>query len=267
MAVPEYPNDRSLLSVIFINADEKAHDQAKDFLARMGLPNAEDGEYFSGPNVTRLYLPEGLSVSFLHRNVNPLAAAWSYLVPSRAVESARVYAARNVRDSEYLQPLYQEELSANCCLEIVAGLPRANVGRAGLAEMGKSLAAKNIDFYVRQEEFIGVIEKDGEQGHVVTNRRAVRIKNGNKPAGDGDTALQDKIYGGLRAEFSAAHGSGDASRVRAVLRECSKIASCRDDDPNKILYPYWTKSGFGTERAKEIRSSANNYERRLSAPC
>lgn len=265
MAVPQYPNDRSLLSVIFINADEKAYDGAKDFLARMSLPNAEDGEYFAGPNVTRLYLPEGLSVSFLHRNVNPLAAAWSYFVPARAVESARVYAARTVRDSEYLQPLYQQDLSPNCCVEIVAGVPRAKVGRDGLAGIGKSLAAKNIDFYLRQEEFIGVIEKDGQQEHVVTNRRAVRIKNGNRPAGDGDTALQDRIYGGLRAEFSAAHDSGDAGRIRVVLEECSKIASCRDDDPHKILYPYWRQAGFGTERAKEIRSSANNYERRLAA--
>lgn len=265
MAIPEYPNDRSLLSVIFINADEKAYDKAKDFLGRMGLPNAEDGEYFAGPNVTRLYLPEGLSVSFLHRNVNPLSAAWSYLVPSRAVESARVYAARNVRDSQYLQPLYQEDLSPNCCVEIVAGLPRAKVGRDGLAGIGKSLAGKNIDFYLRQEEFIGVIEKDGEQEHLVTNRRAVRIKNGKMPAGDGNTDLQDRIYGGLRAEFSAAHGSGQQSRVRAVLDECAKIASCPDNDPDKILYPYWRRSGFGTERAQEIRSSANNYERRLAA--
>ena len=265
MSIPEYPNDRSLLSLIFINADEKAYDRAKDFLGRMGLPNADDGEYFAGPNVTRLYLPEGLSVSFLHRNVNPLAALWSYAVPSRAVESARVYAARKVEDSEYLQPLYQEDLSPNCCVEIVAGLPRAKVGREGLAEIGKSLSSKNIDFYLRQEEFIGVIRKDGEEGRVVTNRRAVRIKKSNVSAGDGDTSLQDKIYGSLRAEFAAAHNSGSAERVQSVLQECAKIAESPDNDPNKILYPYWRKPSYGTERAQEIRSTANNYERRLAA--
>jgi hypothetical protein len=265
MSVPEYPNDRSLLSVIFINADEKAYYRAKDFLARMGLPNAEDGEYFSGPNVTRLYLPEGLSVSFLHRNVNPLAALWSYMVPSRAVESARVYAARNIEDSEYLKPLYQEELSPNCCVEIVAGIPRARVGRDGLSAIGKSLASRNIDFYLRQEEFIGLIRKDGEEGRVVTNRRAVRIKKGDRPAGDGNTALQDKIYGGLRAEFMAAHSSGSAGQLRKVLQECAKIATAPDNDPNKILHPYWRKPSYGTERAQEIKSTAYNYERRLAA--
>jgi hypothetical protein len=265
MSAPEYPNDRSLLSMIFINADEKAYVGAKDFMKRWGLPNAEDGEYFSGSNVTRLYLPQGLSISFLHRNVNPLAALWSYMVPSRAVESARVYAARMIEDSEYLKPLYQEDLSPNCCVEIVPGTPRARVGRDGLAAIGKSLSSKNIDFYVRQEEFIGLIHNDGEEGHVVTNRRAVRIKKSNQSAGDGDTSLQDKIYGSLRAEFAAAHNSGNACHVRKVLQECAKIAACPDGDPNKILYPYWRKSSYGTERAQEIRSTANNYERRLAA--
>lgn len=264
MAIPLNKNDGSLLWMIFINADLEAHDLAKDFLDRMGLPNAEDGEFFSGTNVMRLYLPEGLSVSFVHRKVSSLAAAWSSLVPSRAVETARVYAARNIEDSQYLKPLYQEDLGPNCCVEIVPGIPRANVDRDGLSQIGKNLAARNIDFYLRHQEFIGVIGKDGEEAHVVTNRRAVRIKNTKMPAGDGNTELQDRIYGGLRAEFSAAHGSGDQARVRAVLNECAKIASARDSDPEKILYPYWRKSAPSTDRSKEILSSARNYERRLA---
>lgn len=265
MSVPEQPNDRSLLSVIFINADEKAHDGAKDFLGRMGLPNAEDGEYFAGHNVTRLYLPEGLSVSFLHRNVNPLAAIWSHVVPSRAVESARVYAARKLKDSEVLQPLYQEDLSANCCVEIVAGTPRANVGRNGLSEIGNSLAARNIDFYMRQEEFVGLVRHKGEEAPVVTNRRAIRLKKSNMTAGDENVSLQDKVYGGLRAEFRAAHESGSADRIQSILKECARIAACPDSDPHKILHPYWSASNLRTERSLQIRSSANNYERRLAA--
>ena len=190
MSVPKDPNDLSLESMIFINADGEAYRLAKDFLGRMGLPNADDGEYFLGPNVTRLYLPQGLSVSFLHRNVNLLRAAWSHLIPSHAVETAPVFAARKVQDSEYLQPLYQEDLGANCCVEIVAGVPRAEVDRNGLVQMGKSLAAKNIDFYYREKEFIGLIGKDGEEGRVITNRRAVRIKNASRPAGDAATGDQ-----------------------------------------------------------------------------
>ena len=265
MGVPEYPNDRSLLSIIFINADEKAYEGAKDFLGRMGLPNAEDGEYFWGPNVTRLYLPEGLSVSFLHRNVNPLAALWSRVVPSRAVESARVWAGRTLKDPEVLQPLYQEDLSPNCCVEIVPGTPRAHTDREDLKRMGVSLAERNIDFYARNVEFIGVVSKDGEKIQLVTNRRAVRPLKSNKPSGSENIGLQEKVYGGLRAEFAAAHDSGSAERIQNVLKECALIAAAPDNDPNKVLHPYWQRSFAGTERSSQIASSARNYQRRLSA--
>jgi hypothetical protein len=265
MSIPEYPNDRSLLSMIFINADEKAYDGAKDFLERMGLPNAEEDEYFLGPNVARLYLPEGLSVSFLHRNVNPLAALWSKLVPSQAVESARVYAARKIRDSQIIQPLYQKDLSPNCCVEIVPGIPRVSVERNGLALIGRSLASRNIDFYIRQEEFVGVLaNKDGGKTHLVTNRRAVRLMKSNTFVGDDNVVEQEKIYGGLQAEFRAAHDSGSAHRIRKVLKECSVIANAPDGDPNKILHPYWKRSEGGSERHRLIRYTAEQYEQRLA---
>lgn len=257
MAVPEFPNDRSLLSMINIYAGEKAHDGAKDFLARMGLPNAEEGEFFLGPNVARLYLPEGLSVSFVFRNVNVLAAAWSWALPSRAVEPARVYAARKIVDPEILQPLYQEDLCEKCCVEIVPGIPRAKITNKDTLEITASLASRKIDFYNAEGEFVGIIRDDnGHEQRLVTNRRAVRIMKGHV-LNAGEAGLQDALFGSLRHEFKSAHDSGSAHILQKFLAHCK--------DPELPLFPYWSKMQPVSPRTKDIADTAQNYAMKLAA--
>jgi len=258
VALPDNPNDRSLLSIINIFADEKAYDGAKDFLCRMALPNPEENEFFLGPNVARIYLSEGLSVSFVFRKVNILAAAWSKLFPSHAVEPARIYAARKVKDDEILQPLYQEDLGPNCCVEIVPGLPRAKIAEREIHEIGERLSERKIDFYNRSAEFIGVVQTaDGAERFLVTNRRALRVMPGFVQAAMEGSTWQDAHWGKLSAEFKAALGSGSADNVQRVMKECK--------DPSLSLVAYWRKTDAGTERAKSIVTSATNYERRLAA--
>jgi hypothetical protein len=268
MAKPEYPNDRSLLSSIFICADEEAYERARDLLPMFSLKPAEEGEYFSGPNVDRLYLnTHGLCLSFVYRRPNPLRQAFAGITQSDFV-TAPVFEARKLIDDRILQPLLQIDLSPNCCLEIVPGVERVGVGRGDLYAMAKNLRSDGINFYSRAPEFVGLIrdKTEPEPRQLIINRRAVKTF---APVVASDTErsalFQQSVYGGLRDEFLTAFAKASAGAMAAVMEECVTIAALSPSDEAKILHAHWKEAAPATERRRAIRDAANAYQSRLAA--
>ncbi len=263
MAVPENPNDGSLLSSIFICADEEAHDRAVDMLDFLQLPNPEEHEHFSGPNVDRIYLnTQGIVLSFVYRRPTFTSLVSSFLGLKKTA-NAPVFDARTVVDERILQPLYQLDLSPQCCLEVVPGIYRGEAEPKDLREITKELKAKKIHFYDPQREFVGAVRTpDDEQDIlVVANRRAVRVLPGGE--GSGEARLQDKTYGPLREQFYDAFNSGRGCDVAKAFQECAKIVALPRTDNARVLNAHWQDEGVSSHRTREIRKAANYFQQRL----
>ncbi len=266
MAEPVDPNDGSLLSFIFINADDAAYETAKDMLDLMRLPNADEGEFFSGPNVDRLYLnTRGLVVSFVYRRPT-LGGMLTGLFKKGRHITAPVFDARTVVDDRILQPLYQVDLSPQCCMEIIPGVYQDGIKPQHLADLSQELKARKVQFYNPQQEFIGVIHtpQDEEDLVVVANRRVIKTMPKAQEIGSGSAARQERIYGDLHGELQHAFGMATEASVGKVLHECTKIESLRKDDPARILNCHWMEAGVQSARRQQIQKAACNLHRRLT---
>lgn len=263
LRAPEHPNDESLLSAIFIDADMDAHDAAKDFLEMVGLPNPQVGEFQRAHNVHRIYMPNGFSISFVHRHVSPLAWLGNRLFGWGKENISPVFDARKIVHEQVLQPLLQVDLSPKCCLEIVPGCPRAEADYDGMRRLKGTFLKDKIDFYMRMPEFLGRLPGE-EPLEVVTNRRALKPMKGYEAS---TASLQDKIYGGLRSEFSNAFERASAATFQKLFADCRANVDLRDGDPEKILYAHWKSSGrklYPSERQMEIGQAAARFEQRLA---
>lgn len=262
MAQPKNPNDGTLLSSVFICADEQAYEKAGEVLETLGLPNPEDHEHFSGPNVDRIYLDaQGIVLSFVYRHPT-LTSLFSKLIGRDRPLSAPVFDARTVVDERILQPLYQIDLSPECCLEVVPGVHSVGVEQDKLRSISRELKAKNVHFYNPQREFVGVIKTPEDQDDllVVSNRRALSVTS--QPQATGQAVGQDRVYGTLREQMAEAFGS--ASAARKMMDECAKIVALREDDPARVLNPHWRDTSIDSYRRRTIREASHYYHRRIT---
>lgn len=264
MAGPVDPNDRSLLSSIFISADTQAYEQARDLWAMTGLPEPEDGEYFSGTNADRVYLNDhGLCFSFVYRRANFLGG----LLGSKRHLTAPVFEARRLRDDRILQPLFQMDLGHNCCFEIVPGVEKVGAQKDMVRSLARELKGDNIHFYAPEPEYVGHLRLPGGGEHVnlIVNRRSIKPISADAlvtelPA----DSLQETIYGGLRASFAEAFERGSTVNIGKIMTECAKIAALPSGDTDKILHTHWTGDGPVTYRRTQIAEAARNYAMRLN---
>lgn len=266
MAEPVNPNDGSLLSSIFINADDAAYEGAQEMLDLMCLPNADEGEFFSGPNVDRLYLnTRGLVVSFVYRRPTFGGMVASLLGKGRHI-TAPVFDARNVVDDRILQPLYQVDLSPQCCMEIIPGVYQDGIKPQHLADLSQELKTRKVQFYNPQQEFVGVIHtpQDEEDLVVVANRRVIKTMPKAQEIGSGSAARQERIYGELQGGLQNAFEAATEASVGKVLRECAKIESLSKSDPARILNCHWMEAGVQSARRQQIQKAACNFHRRLA---
>ncbi|PZO87202.1 MAG: hypothetical protein DI626_04620 [Micavibrio aeruginosavorus] len=266
MAEPADPNDGSLLSSIFINADDAAYENAREMLGLMNLPNAAEGEFFSGPNVDRLYLnTAGLVVSFVYRRPTLRGMLTGLFKKDRHI-TAPVFDARTVVDDRILQPLYQVDLSEQCCLEIIPGIYQDGVKPQHLADLSQELKARKVKFYNPQQEFVGIVRaaQDDESLVVVANRRVIKPIDKVQNAGSGCAERQERVYGTLHGEFQHAFATGAEASVSDVFCECAKIESLPKKDPARILNCHWMEAAMQSPRRQEIQKAACNLHRRLS---
>lgn len=266
MAFPADPNDRSLLSSIFISSDEMAHDKARDVLQRFGIPDPQEHEYFSGNNADRLYLnKQGLVISFTYRRPT-LGGMISSLFGRKAAVAAPVFEARTVVDERILQPLYQEDLSPLCCLEINPGILQIGAEPENVKQLVKDLKQSRVNFYDPKQEFVGLIRtpSDEEDLLVVSNRRAIKTLSADD-AGSGEALIQDRTFGSLREQMQEAFQSATVTAMGKAMAECAKIVALRADDSARILNPHWKDdTGPDSERRRAIRESAFQLHRRLT---
>jgi hypothetical protein len=263
MAIPADPNDLSLLSSVFISADEEAYERARDVLEPLGLPNPEDGEFFSGMNADRIHLTaNGIVMSFVYRRPT-LGGMISNLFGRAAKPAAPVFEARTVVDDQILQPLFQLDLSPRCCLEIVPGVDHVGADTDTVRSIAQELKTKKIRLDEKRE-FVGVVRTPDHEEDliVVANRRAIQVVAND--AGSGDAGRQEKIYGALREQMQEAFKASSGAAMSKVMMECAKIVSLNASDPNRILNPYWKNASPDTERGRAIQQAARNYHRRLT---
>ncbi|MFA5593158.1 MAG: hypothetical protein WC989_07575 [Micavibrio sp.] len=267
MAWQEFEQDGGLLWDVFLSADEDGAKGVKDFLKLAGLPNPQEGQYFTGPNVNRIYSSKhGVSVSILHRNISPVEWLKSKLLGAEPSQVAPVYAARKIAHGNIVKPLFQADISKNCSVEIVGGLRRAQVTEKDLGAMRKTLAQDKVDFYYRNLEFLGEVStRDGEKHKVVTNRRAVRPMKSYNMAAQGSFGVQDEIYRPLCEQFAEAFKEASGAKMAQAMKECALITALPDKDPAKILHAHWTHPGLQTERRICIATAAKKYEQVLAA--
>lgn len=263
MVLPFDPNDRTLLSSVFISADEDAYRQAKDVLDILRLPNPEEGEFFSGANADRIYLnTHGLIFSFVYRRPT-LGGVLSSLFGRLSTPASPVFHARTIVDERILQPLYQVDLSPRCCLEIIPGVEHVGTDLETVKSIAQELKEKKIKFDP-QREFVGVVRTpdDEEDLVVVTNRRAIRTADAD--AGSGDAGRQDKTYRSLREQMHSAFTAANGTGVENAMAECARIVALNTQDPARILNPHWKSPGIDSERSHSIRKAAKNFHQRLS---
>lgn len=259
---PEFPNDGSLLSDLFIDTDTAAYNGAKNFLDMIGLPNPRFGEFQRAHNVHRIYTPHGLVISFLHRHVSPLPWLSQKLFGRGQENISPVFEGRKIVHDKILQPLLQIDLSPRSCVEIVPGCPRLPLTLPELEQLSGEFARDKISFYSKRFEFIGKItDTDGNPALMVTNRRAFKPLKGYEP---GTAPIQDRIYGGLKKKFADAYQSGSSEKFRSLLSECRENAGLDDRDSSKLLYTHWNAVKRDlSERQLEIHQAAARFERRL----
>lgn len=262
MAIPADPNDRSLLSGVFIGADDEAYARASDLWSMTGLPQPQDGDFYSTQNADRVYMNNyGLCFSFVYRRPNILTSLAAGLFGMSGAIAAPVFEARKLVDDRILQPLAQVELGPNCCFEIVPGVESVGADKDTVKTLARSLKADKIHFYDPAPEYVGRVRQPdgGEDFHLIVNRRSVKPMSAEALDTGSDTKRQDSVYGGLREQFGDAFAQASGAAFSDALQECARIASLSNNDSHKILHDHWNGVGPQTFRRAQIAESAKNY--------
>ncbi len=253
-------NNGGLLGSVFIQTNEKTYHAVKDVLDLMGLPDAPYSAHLHMPNSNRVYLSEeGLVVTLVHNHPGMFNLAASKLGFAEPKPSP-VFLAAQVRTDLILQPLFAADLTGQCRLEIVPGIPQAAVTAEDMKHHADLLHAEGIRLISPHPEVMGEIRApDGGRHLVVGNRRRVGMDDKSLLPGAGDP-VQEEIYGGLRAAFSRAFENKDPEKVQAVLAYCAQINALPASHPDKILHTPWTEADRqGTERQQAVSASAAHY--------
>lgn len=268
MAIPADPNDGSLLSAVFIGADDEAYERSADLWSMTGLPEPQYGDFYSSPNADRVYLnSHGLCFSFVYRRPNILKSIASSLFGKPSTITAPVFEARKLVDDRILQPLVQVELGQNCCFEIVPGVESVGADKDTLKTLARSLKADQINFYDPVPEYVGRVRQPdgGEDFHLIVNRRSVKPMSAEALDTGADAKKQGSVYGSLREQCFDAFSRASGEALAKALRECARIASLSNNDSHKILHDHWNGQGPQTYRREAIAKSAKSYERAFSA--
>jgi hypothetical protein len=268
MAMPADPNDRSLLSSVFISADEEAYGNARDLWAMTGLPEPQGDEFFSGNHADRVYLTEhALCFSVVYRRPNVLKAISEKIFGAPHPMNAPVFEARRLVDDRILQPLVQVDLGKNACFEILPGVSRIGANRETIKSLAKELRGNNIHFYAPEPEYVGQVRVPGEKTpfDLIVNRRSIKPIGKDAVAPESPAAsLQDSVFGALREQFADAFARSSSAAFQQALKECARIAALPSSDSHKILHDHWNGEGPKTYRRKEIAKAAEHYALRMA---
>lgn len=265
MGLDEKIANRGLWHSIFIGADSAAVEAAEEILKLMDLPEPVQGAFFPAFNSTRVFMPQGIVISFIYDTSNIIDHAAKKLGLIKQVSP--IFAAAAYQGEELNQPIVSEQISRKCRMEITAGVAGITTGAdAYVKEFTKILKAKGLKVLSEQPEIIGVIPDAGDENPlvVIRNRRAVGLKAEELPKDQ--APRQTRIFGPLGEQFREAIKSHNPLLMKIALEDCERIVALPKGDPNRILVPYWLEDEpTPTVRLQDIQGAGLLYRQQLRA--